>query len=62
MGETTLFFRRWQNRKTTLAGFLFAAAVGLRHVPSAAPWSDALEAAAAVLLGHCAADASRKSS
>lgn len=60
MGETTRFFRRWQNRKTTIAGLLFAVAVGLRHIPAAAMYSDGLEATAAILLGTVAADA-RKS-
>lgn len=59
MGETTQFFRRWQHRKTTIAGFLFAVAVGLRFIDGAAPYSAGLEAFSVALLGTCAADARR---
>jgi hypothetical protein len=59
MGETTRFIRRQRNFKTSLCGLLMAAAVGMRHVPKLAPYSDAVEAASAVLFGSLAADASR---
>jgi hypothetical protein len=59
MGETTQFFRRWRHRKTTAAGILLAVAIGMRHIPDARPYADALEAISAVLLGTMAADARR---
>lgn len=55
MGETTRFIRR-RSWKTTLAGVLAAAGVGMRKHPSTAPWAELVEMTGIALLGHVASD------